>query len=106
MDSKKVDINGKDKDIANSLMAASVRGHHLVVEILLKAGAAINEQNSDGHTALMFAFNGKNQVETLWERYLQYIHEDKAKGADAEDKIDDGGTYSWNGKTSWSSTCS
>ena len=33
VDSKKVDINGKDKDITNSLMAASVRGHHLVVEI-------------------------------------------------------------------------
>eukprot|EP00548_Thalassiothrix_antarctica_P012360 CAMPEP_0194161710 /NCGR_PEP_ID=MMETSP0152-20130528/79083_1 /TAXON_ID=1049557 /ORGANISM="Thalassiothrix antarctica, Strain L6-D1" /LENGTH=896 /DNA_ID=CAMNT_0038871525 /DNA_START=985 /DNA_END=3675 /DNA_ORIENTATION=- len=92
VDSKKADINGKDKDGTNSLMAASARGHHLVVEILLKAGAAVNEQNSDGHTALMFAFNGKNQVETLWERYSQYIDEDKAKGADAEDEIDDGGT--------------
>jgi len=83
-ESKKVDVDGKDKDGTNSLMAASARGHNLVVDVLLKAGAAVNEQNSDGHTALMFAHNGKNQVETLWERYAQYVDEEKEK--------DDGGT--------------
>ena len=72
VDTKKVDINGKDKDGTNALMAASARGHNKVVDVLLKAGAAVNEQNNDGHTALMFAYNGKNQVETLWERYSQY----------------------------------
>jgi ankyrin repeat protein len=83
VDTKKVDVNGKDKDGTNALMAASARGHNKVVEVLLKAGAAVNEQNSDGHTALMFAYNGKNQVETLWERYSQY--------AGGEEK-DDAGT--------------
>jgi ankyrin repeat protein len=65
-------------------MAASARGHNKVVEIMLKVGASVNEQNSDGHTALMFAYNGKNQVETLWERYSQYVGDDNEK--------DDGGT--------------
>ena len=59
----------------NSLMAAAAQGHADIVELLLKAGAAVNEQNVDGHTALMFAYNGKNQVETLWERYTQFVKE-------------------------------
>mmetsp|Transcript_21278 Transcript_21278/g.31554 ORF Transcript_21278/g.31554 Transcript_21278/m.31554 type:complete len:881 (+) Transcript_21278:97-2739(+) len=84
VDSKLTDVNAKDKDGTNSLMAAAARGHNVVVEIILKAGAAVNEQNSDGHTALMFAYNGKNQVETLWERYAQYIDEEK--------ETEDGGT--------------
>jgi ankyrin repeat protein len=84
IDSKQANVNAKDKDGTNSLMAASARGHNKVVEVLLKGGAAVNEQNSDGHTALMFAFNGKNQVETLWERYSQYVTSEKEK--------DDGGT--------------
>ena len=52
------------------------------------------EQNVDGHTALMFAYNGKNQVETLWERYTQF----KIKEAEVEKSekaggaLDDGGT--------------
>jgi ankyrin repeat protein len=33
-----------------------------VVEILVAAGAEVNAQNTDGHTALMFAYNGKTQV--------------------------------------------
>lgn len=30
----------------------------------MNAGADVNAQNSDGHTALMFAYNGRNQVGT------------------------------------------
>jgi ankyrin repeat protein len=37
-------------------MAAAARVPDVVSE-LLKAGAKVNEQNSDGHTALMFAYN-------------------------------------------------
>lgn len=43
-------------------MAASVRGHKAVVDTLLKHGANLDQQNLDGHTALMFAYNGRNQV--------------------------------------------
>jgi len=48
----------------------------------------------------MFAFNGKNQVETLWERYNQFIVEAKdekkaiggVEGDAGEEETDDGGT--------------
>ena len=33
-----------------------------VVELLIANGAELNTQNVDGHTALMFAYNGRNQV--------------------------------------------
>jgi ankyrin repeat protein len=38
------------------------------VDLLVLKGADVNAQNSDGHTALMFAYNGKNQVREsfLW----------------------------------------
>ena len=68
-------------------------------------GIDVNSQNIDGHTALMFAYNGKNQVETLWERYSQFVSDAKleksssgaeedggAVAADKTDDIDDGGT--------------
>ena len=29
----------------------------------------------DGHTALMFAYNGKNQVEVLLDKYSEYMKE-------------------------------
>ena len=32
-------------------------------------------QNVDGHTALMFAYNGKNQVEVLLDKYNEYMKE-------------------------------
>ena len=43
-------------------MGASVRGHKGVVDVLLRYGADVDQQNGDGHTALMFAYNGRNQV--------------------------------------------
>lgn len=77
------DINAKDKDGTNALMAASVRGHKSVVELLLKHKPNVNAQNVDGHTALMFAYNGKNQVETLLDKYAEYLK----KGSDNSTKI-------------------
>eukprot|EP01083_Nonionella_stella_P023998 66403_1 len=71
-------------------MAASARGHTDIVQLLLEAGASVNEQNVDGHTALMFAYNGKNQVETLWERYEQFVQESEVESK--QEAIDDGGT--------------
>jgi uncharacterized protein len=45
----------------------------------LDGGAELDKQNTDGHTALMFAYNGKNQVETLWERYNQFAKDQESK---------------------------
>lgn len=103
----KADVNAKDKENTNSLMAAAARGHLGCIQLLIKVdGIDVNSQNVDGHTALMFAYNGKNQVETLWERYSQFVSDAKleksagaegddatknANGADKKD-IDDGGT--------------
>jgi ankyrin repeat protein len=72
---KHCDINARDKDGTNALMAAAVRGHKDVIKILIDHKADINAQNSDGHTALMFAYNGKNQVETLLDKYSEYMKE-------------------------------
>lgn len=76
LERKGIDPDAKDKDGTNSLMAASVRGHKEVVELLLRHNAQVNAQNVDGHTALMFAYNGKNQVETLLDKYSEYIKDD------------------------------
>eukprot|EP00562_Extubocellulus_spinifer_P004543 CAMPEP_0178518028 /NCGR_PEP_ID=MMETSP0696-20121128/26021_1 /TAXON_ID=265572 /ORGANISM="Extubocellulus spinifer, Strain CCMP396" /LENGTH=908 /DNA_ID=CAMNT_0020148529 /DNA_START=66 /DNA_END=2792 /DNA_ORIENTATION=- len=86
----KADVDASDKDGTNSIMASAARGHVEIVDVLLKAGAKVNEQNADGHTALMFAYNGKNQVETLWERYKQFMAEPKE--GEAEEDKEDGGT--------------
>jgi uncharacterized protein len=71
--SGKIDANTKDKDGTNALMAAAVRGHKDVVSLLLENGAEVNAQNVDGHTALMFAYNGKNQVNVLLDKYKEYM---------------------------------
>ena len=68
-------MNVKDKDGTNALMAAAVRGHKEVVDLLVQKGVDVNAQNVDGHTALMFAYNGKNQVETLLDKYGDYVKE-------------------------------
>jgi ankyrin repeat protein len=70
-----IDVNSKDKDGTNALMAAAARGHKKVMERLIAAGANINQQNVDGHSALMFAYNGKNQVATLLDKYSDYVKE-------------------------------
>lgn len=75
----RIQLNDKDKDGTNALMAAAVRGHKEVVEVLVAKGADVNAQNVDGHTALMFAYNGKNQVETLLDKYSEYMKDDSDK---------------------------
>lgn len=70
-----IDINAKDKDGTNALMAAAVRGHKEVIAQLVARGANIDAQNVDGHTALMFAYNGKNQVQTLLDKYSDYMRD-------------------------------
>jgi len=73
--------NQYDTDGTTPLMAASVRGHLDIVSALIKAGADVNTQNNDGHTALMFAYNGKAQVNALLTKYMQVIQ--NKKGSDA-----------------------
>jgi len=74
-------VNAKDKDGTTAIMAAAVRGHKEVVEILMAHGADVNAQNSDGHTALMFAYNGRNQVASLLDKYSEYVTTDAASGS-------------------------
>lgn len=50
------------QDGTNALMAAASNGHLEAATSLVKAGAALDKQNSDGHSALMFAYNGRAQV--------------------------------------------
>lgn len=50
------------QDGTNSLMAAASNGHLEAAQKIVAAGAALDKQNSDGHTALMFAYNGRAQV--------------------------------------------
>ena len=69
----KANVNAVDKDGTDALMGAAVRGHKDVVEILLANGANVNAQNNDGHTALMFAYNGKTQVASLRDKYSEYM---------------------------------
>lgn len=48
----------------------------LTLTVRLFAYLHINApQNVDGHTALMFAYNGKNQVEVLLDKYREYMKE-------------------------------
>lgn len=75
LQSNLVDMNAQDKDGTNALMAAAVRGHKEVIEVLISKGAEVNAQNIDGHSALMFAYNGKNQVEILLDKYSDYMKE-------------------------------
>lgn len=66
-------VNQLDSDGTSVLMAAAAAGHVPVVLELLKRGARVNDQNVDGHTALMFAYNGKSQEESLLRNYQQYV---------------------------------
>ena len=51
-----------------TLMLAASNGHERVVELLLQRGAEVNQQNSDGGTALMIAA-GRGQ-DTGWNPWL------------------------------------
>ena len=45
----------------------------LLTLALFQAGADVDSQNNEGHTALMFAYNGKSQVVALAEKYREYL---------------------------------
>ena len=62
-----------DADGTPALAAAAVRGHADVVALLLENGAAPDAANVDGHTALMFAQNGRAQVAALRAKYLASV---------------------------------
>jgi len=66
-------LDAADADGTTALMAAAVRGHLDVVASLVAKGAPVDQQNGDGHTALMFAYNGKAQVQTLLRKYLDVV---------------------------------
>jgi ankyrin repeat protein len=78
LQSPSTNVNSRDKDGTNALMAACVRGHLETVKQLIAHGANLNAQNNDGHTALMFAYNGKNQIQSLQAKYHEYVTEDDA----------------------------
>jgi ankyrin repeat protein len=73
LETGKVDVNAVDKDGTTALMATAVRGHHKTLQLLISHGSKVNAQNTDGHTALMFAYNGKNRVQTLMDKYKEYV---------------------------------
>lgn len=60
------------QDGTNALMAAASNGHLEAATSLVKAGAALDKQNSDGHSALMFAYNGRAQVCCLLQAVLTF----------------------------------
>jgi ankyrin repeat protein len=67
-------------------MAAAVRGHASTVDILLANNAIVDLQNNDGHSALMFAYNGKNQVQTLLQQYEAFVVENNALEENDQEK--------------------
>ena len=66
-------VNHIDNDGTSVLMAASAAGNASVVEKLIDRGANLNIQNSEGHTPLMFAYNGKSQAEMILKNYNEYV---------------------------------
>lgn len=58
-------------------MAAASNGHLEAAQKLVSAGAALDKQNTDGHNALMFAYNGRAQVsqshQKLWRGLQQAL---------------------------------
>mmetsp|Transcript_18676 Transcript_18676/g.60380 ORF Transcript_18676/g.60380 Transcript_18676/m.60380 type:complete len:881 (-) Transcript_18676:1194-3836(-) len=85
-------LDDADKDGTTSLMAAAVRGHAPVVNFLLASGADVNKQNKEGHTALMFAYNGRAQVMALYDKYVAVLEEKKkthAKSAETSSQQKD-----------------
>jgi ankyrin repeat protein len=66
----------------NALMAAADFAHPAMVEILLQKGARVNDPNSEGKTALMFAAAGKGaKGEDKEERCLETVKLLLADGA-------------------------
>jgi ankyrin repeat protein len=83
-------LNQVDTDGTSVLMAAAAAGNVRVAAQLLGRGAVVNTQNVDGHTALMFAYNGMSQEEALLQNYRQYVL-DGAEGDEGGGEGDEGG---------------
>jgi len=72
-----VSANSRDDSQSTALMVAAAAGYPVIVEILLQFGAQVDAQNSDGHTAFMFATHGQGRVEHT--AYLVHRHRRSGK---------------------------
>merc|ERR1712070_1050265 len=73
---KDADITKANNEGIDPLIATASEGHNECLELILTTKKAdVNAQNVDGHTALMFAYNGKNQVQTLRDKYREFVKE-------------------------------
>lgn len=87
-------VQQQDADGTSVLMAAAAAGNVQVARQLLHRGAEVGTRNDDGHTALMFAHNGKRQEEVLLHNYRQYVLEQQGEageGVGVEDEGKEGG---------------
>jgi ankyrin repeat protein len=66
-------LNAKDEDGTNALMVACANSNVEMVKTLVEKGININDQNLDGHTALIFAMNTKRQIDVLLEKYKDFL---------------------------------
>ena len=82
-------VNHIDNDGTSVLMAASAAGNASVVEKLIDRGANLNIQNSEGHTPLMFAYNGKSQAEMILKNYNDYVRRNFKDDVDEVDNSKD-----------------
>lgn len=69
--SRKPEVCIGDADGTTPLMLAAVGGYIDTVNALLQKGACVDQQNSDGHSALMFAHKGKSETVHLLKRLSQ-----------------------------------
>ena len=77
------DVNAKTVSLRTPLMIAANKGHLKAIHALLSAAEGVIEvdaRSKNGHTALMFAYNGKNQVQTLMDKYSDYMKNAGANG--------------------------
>ena len=72
-DARPISADAARDDGSSPLLLACERGHADVVALLLENGAAPDAANVDGHTALMFAQNGRAQVAALRAKYLASV---------------------------------
>ena len=66
--------NDQDTSLQSwEFLTLSCPGHVAIVDQLVAAGADVNWQNAEGHSALFFAYNGKNQVMSLRHKYYNAV---------------------------------
>ena len=82
LDTKKVDIDSKDKDGLTPLSEAADNGHESVVKLLLENNAALETKNKNGRTLLSWAAeNGQRAVVKL---LLSYGADQEAENRDGQ----------------------